>query len=221
MNVWSQPENVTRTGASHLRRGVVCQDASGRQELFGVAFSQYAKFELDYIRHWDLGNQNIMAFRSFGGLALPFGNSSSIPFTRSYFAGGANDIRGWRAYDLGPGSSGSTLDFNEANFKLSVNLEYRFPIFGGFKGAFFTDIGNIWNFKDDVLDPKFQFNGLEDLKELAVATGFGLRYDFGFFVIRFDTGFKTHNPARPSNDRWFKEYNFANAVYNIGINYPF
>ena len=100
-------------------------------------------------------------------------------------------------------------------------MEYRFPIFGGFKGAFFTDVGNIWNFKDDVLDPKFQFNGLEDLKELAVATGFGLRYDFGFFVIRFDTGFKTHNPARPPNDRWFKEYNFANAVYNIGINYPF
>ena len=206
---------------SQLSQLTGTKDASGRQELFGVAFSQYAKFELDYIRHWDLGNQNIMAFRSFGGWALPFGNSSSIPFTRSYFAGGANDIRGWRAYDLGPGSSGSTLDFNEANFKLSVNLEYRFPIFGGFKGAFFTDIGNIWNFKDDVLDPKFQFNGLEDLKELAVATGFGLRYDFGFFVIRFDTGFKTHNPARPSNDRWFKEYNFANAVYNIGINYPF
>ncbi|MDB2587393.1 outer membrane protein assembly factor [Flavobacteriaceae bacterium] len=196
-------------------------DALGRREFFGVAFSQYAKLELDYIRHWDLGSQNVMALRGFGGWALPFGNSSSIPFTRSYFAGGANDIRGWRAYDLGPGSSGSSLDFNEANFKLSFNLEYRFPIFGGFKGAFFADVGNIWNFKDDVLDPAFQFNGLEDLKELAVASGLGLRYDFGFFVIRFDTGFKTHNPARPANDRWFKEYNFANAVYNIGINYPF
>lgn len=196
-------------------------DASGRQEFFGVAFSQYAKLELDYIRHWDLGRQNVLAFRGFGGWALPFGNSASIPFTRSYFAGGANDIRGWRAYDLGPGSSGSNLDFNEANFKLTFNLEYRFPIFGGFKGAFFADVGNIWNFKDDVLDPAFQFNGPEDLKELAVASGLGLRYDFGFFVIRFDTGFKTHNPARTANDRWFKEYNFANAVYNIGINYPF
>lgn len=196
-------------------------DSSGRREFFGVAFSQYAKLELDYIRHWDLGSQNVLAFRGFGGWALPFGNSSSIPFTRSYFAGGANDIRGWRAYDLGPGSSGSNLDFNEANFKLTFNLEYRFPIFGGFKGAFFTDVGNIWNFKDDVLDPAFQFNGLEDLKELAVASGLGLRYDFGFFVIRFDTGFKTHNPARAANERWFKEYNFANAVYNIGINYPF
>ena len=33
MNYWSQPEIITRTGASHLRRGVVCQDASGCQEL--------------------------------------------------------------------------------------------------------------------------------------------------------------------------------------------
>ena len=33
MRYWSHPECVTRTGASHLRRGVVCQDASGRQEL--------------------------------------------------------------------------------------------------------------------------------------------------------------------------------------------
>ncbi|MDG1063813.1 MAG: BamA/TamA family outer membrane protein [Flavobacteriaceae bacterium] len=196
-------------------------NSQGNSELFGVVFSQYAKFEIDYIRHWDLGRQNVFAFRSFGGWAAPYGNSSSIPFTRSYFAGGANDNRGWRAYDLGPGSSGSNLDFNEANFKLNLNAEYRFPIFGNFKGAFFTDIGNIWNLGDDVLDPAFQFNGLTDLKELAVATGIGLRYDFGFFVIRLDTGFKTHNPARALNNRWFKEYNFANAVYNIGINYPF
>jgi hypothetical protein len=48
-----------------------------------------------------------------------------------------------------------------------------------------------------------------------------LRYDFGFFVFRLDTGFKTHNPALPEGERWFKEYNFNNAVYNIGINYPF
>ncbi len=195
--------------------------SDGTSELFGVVFSQYAKFELEYIRHWDLGRQNVFAFRSFTGWAAPFGNSASIPFTRSYFAGGANDNRGWRAYDLGPGSSGSKLDFNEANFKLNFNAEYRFSIFGGFNGAFFADVGNIWNLNDDVQDPAFQFNGLSDLKELAVATGIGLRYDFGFFVIRLDTGFKTHNPARALNDRWFKEYNFANAVYNIGINYPF
>jgi len=33
VNYWGQPETVTRTGASHLRRGVICQDASGSQVL--------------------------------------------------------------------------------------------------------------------------------------------------------------------------------------------
>ncbi len=197
------------------------ENVIGQSELFGVAYSQYAKFETNYIRHWTFDDGTIFAFRGFGGIAIPYGNSTSIPFTRSYFAGGANDNRGWRAYDLGPGSSGGLLDFNEANFKLAFNGEYRFPILGSFKGAFFADAGNIWNIFDDFDVPEFQFEGLKDLKEIALATGVGLRYDFGFFVIRFDTGFKTHDPGLPEGERWFKQYNFSNAVYNIGINYPF
>ncbi|MAO07980.1 MAG: hypothetical protein CL596_04630 [Alteromonas sp.] len=190
-------------------------------KLFGVVFSQYTKLETSYIRHWNMGSNTILAVRAFGGIAIPYGNSTSIPFTRSYFAGGANDNRGWRAYDLGPGSSGSQLDFNEANFKLAFNAEYRFPIFGAFKGALFADAGNIWNVFDDVEDPASRFEGIQDLTEIALATGFGLRYDFGFFVARVDLGFKTYNPALPEGDRWFKQYNFNNSVINIGINYPF
>ncbi len=190
-------------------------------ETINVVFSQYAKIEAEFIKHWQVTSENVVAIRAFGGIALPYGNSESIPFTRSYFAGGANDNRGWRPYDLGPGSSGSIYDFNEANFKLAFNLEYRFPILGAFKGALFIDAGNIWNTLDNVSDDASRFNGLEDLKELAAASGLGLRYDFGFFVARVDTGFKMHNPARSQANRWFKEYNFANAVFNIGINYPF
>lgn len=190
-------------------------------ETFGVVFSQYAKVEAELIKHWQVSNENVVAVRAFGGIAIPYGNSESIPFTRSYFAGGANDNRGWRPYDLGPGSSGSIFDFNEANFKLAFNLEYRFPILGAFKGALFIDAGNIWNTLDNVEDEASRFNGLADLKELAVASGLGLRYDFGFFVARLDTGFKMHNPGLSEGNRWFKEYNFANSVINIGINYPF
>lgn len=198
------------------------KNEAGNYKIFGVVFSQYVKLESEYIKHWQLGNtNNIIALRAFGGIALPYGNSNSIPFTRSYFAGGSNDNRGWHAYDLGPGSSGGQQDFNEANFKLAFNTEYRFTILGSFKGALFTDIGNIWNVKDNVTDPAFTFKGLSDLKELAVATGFGLRYDFGVFVLRIDTGFKTYNPAKAEGTRWFREYNFSKAVYNIGINYPF
>lgn len=197
------------------------RSANGNYKIFGVEYSQYGKFETDFIRHWELDNGTIVAVRAFGGIAIPYGNSNSIPFTRSYFAGGANDNRGWRAYDLGPGSSGGVLDFNEANFKLAFNAEYRFTVLGSFKGAFFVDTGNIWNVLDDTENPSFVFNGISDLSELAVASGFGLRYDFGFFVLRFDTGFKTYDPALPEGARWFKTYNFRNAVYNIGINYPF
>ena len=190
-------------------------------EILNVVFSQYAKFELGYVKHWELKDGNVLAARVFGGIAIPFGNSTSIPFTRSYFAGGPNDNRGWRAYDLGPGSSGSKDDFNEANLKIALNAEYRYTILGSFKGAFFIDAGNIWNALDNIKDEKSRFSSLRDLSETAIASGFGLRYDFGFFVMRFDIGFKTYNPALTEGSRWFKEYNFSKAVYNIGINYPF
>jgi len=99
-------------------------------------------------------------------------------------------------------------------------LEYRFPIAGNIKGALFADAGNIWNVYDNVDDPNANFNGFESLTDIAVGTGFGLRYDFTYFVFRLDTGFKTYNPSIASR-RWFTEFNFANAVFNVGINYPF
>ncbi|WP_449421147.1 translocation and assembly module lipoprotein TamL [Pustulibacterium marinum] len=189
--------------------------------LFGVQYSQYAKAELDYIKYFQLARNNVLAFRGFFGMAVPYGNSNSIPFSRSYFAGGSNDNRGWQAYDLGPGSSGSVNDFNEANLKLAFNLEYRFPIAGSVKGALFADAGNIWNVFDNVEDENATFNDLESLRDIALATGLGFRYDFGFFVFRLDTGFKTYNPANELGNRWFKDFTFQDAVLNIGINYPF
>ncbi|MEQ3656834.1 MAG: BamA/TamA family outer membrane protein [Dokdonia sp.] len=193
----------------------------GNSRIFGVVFSQYAKTEIDFIRHWDIGNENILAFRMFGGLAVPYGNANSIPFTRSFFGGGSNDNRAWQAYQLGPGRSGGPNEFNEANMKLAMNIEHRFTVLGALKGALFIDAGNIWNVFDNVEDEGAQFTGFKSLQDTGIGTGIGLRYDFDFFVFRFDVGFKTYNPALPLGDRWFKEYNFANAVYNIGINYPF
>ncbi len=197
------------------------QNDDGNSRLFGVVFSQYVKGELDYTKHWDLGNENVFAVRAFGGAAIPYGNSNNIPFIRSFFAGGSNDNRAWQAYDLGPGSSGSPNEFNEANMKLAFNAEYRFNLLGPIKGALFMDAGNIWNVLDNVEDEGAVFTGLRNLEELALGSGFGVRWDFDFFLIRFDIGFKTYNPALSRGNRFFKEYNFANAVYNVGINYPF
>jgi outer membrane protein assembly factor BamA len=196
-------------------------NSNDNQTVFGVAYAQYIKTEFEYIKHLQLYKKSSVAFRFFGGVAVPYGNSNSVPFSRSYFAGGSNDNRGWQAYSLGPGSSLSVNDFNEANLKLSLNLEYRFNIFNSLNGALFTDAGNIWNVSDNVEDEKLKFKGSKSFQEIALGTGFGLRYDFGFFVIRGDLGFKAYNPAKEYSQRWLKDMNLSKAVFNIGINYPF
>ncbi|NRR91057.1 BamA/TamA family outer membrane protein [Winogradskyella undariae] len=190
-------------------------------EIFGVAFSQYIKTEIDYIKYIDLGRQNVFAFRSYAGIAIPYGNSNNIPFAESFFAGGPNDNRAWTAYDLGPGSSNNTNEFNEANFKLHLSAEQRFSLFGNFQGAVFVDAGNIWNVLDNVTEEASTLTNLSSLKDIAIGSGIGLRYDFDFFVLRFDVGFKTHDPSQDVGNRWFRDYNFGNATYNIGVNYPF
>ena len=197
------------------------KNINGQYEIAGVTPSQFIKTEINYIKHWQLYQNTVLAFRAFSGVAIPFGNANSIPFSRSYFSGGSNDIRGWRAYKLGPGSSNNMNEFNEANFKLTFNLEYRFPFIGKMNGALFIDAGNIWNVLDNISDSAYRFEGFEDLNEIAIGTGFGIRYDFDFFVLRLDTGFKTYNPALPRASRWQTKYSIKEAVFNIGINYPF
>ena len=194
---------------------------NGNKTFFDIEFSQYLKGEFEYIKHFDLRNEMVFATRTFFGIAIPYGNSNSVPFSRSYFGGGSNDNRGWRPYGLGPGSSGNINDFNEANMKILLNAEFRFKMFGKLRGALFVDAGNIWNVLDNVEDEDFVFNGLNSLKDIAVGSGFGIRYDFGFVVARFDFGFKTYNPAHEIGRRWFQEYNFSNMIFNVGINYPF
>ncbi|MBU2526993.1 MAG: outer membrane protein assembly factor [Bacteroidetes bacterium] len=197
------------------------ENDKGNFEIFNVAFSQYIKTELDFIKYWDMNQSKVLAFRTFVGLAVPYGNSQNIPFTKSFFGGGSNDNRAWAPYSLGPGESDNNNEFNEANMKIALSTEYRFPILGGFKGALFADAGNIWNVFDDNEVEAANFDGLSSLEDIALGTGVGIRYDFSFFVLRFDAGFKTYDPSEPDGSRWFRKYNFGNAVWNIGINYPF
>jgi len=201
--------------------GSLPKNVNGNYEIFNLEYSEYIKTEFDYIKHWDFGKEKVLAVRSFFGIAIPFGNSNYIPFSRSYYSGGSNDNRAWQPYALGPGSTNAVNDFNEANMKIALSAEFRFKVFGDVKGAIFADAGNIWNVLDNVIDEKAKFSGVNDLAEIALGSGFGLRYDLSFFVIRLDLGFKTYNPAHPEGDRWFKEYNFGHSVLNFGINYPF
>ena len=193
----------------------------GNKKILGLAYSQFIKTELSYIKYWSLSPSSTLALRSFYGIAIPLGNSKNIPFLKSFFAGGSNDNRAWEVYRLGPGSSGASNEFNEANMKIAFNIEYRFNLIGKLDSAIFTDIGNIWNVFDDTNDSKRNFNSIKDLNEIAIGSGLGLRYNLGYFVIRLDMGLKTYNPALEKSKRWLTDFNLKKAVFNIGLNYPF
>jgi len=204
-----------------LAKALDWKQENGQYLLFEVPFSQFIKLETDLVKHWSVSDNQVVAIRAFAGAAIPYGNADNIPFNRSFFGGGAYDNRAWEVYRLGPGSSDTGNEFNEANLKISFNVEYRFDLLGAFKGALFVDAGNIWNVTDNVDEPARRFDGFRDLDELAVGTGFGLRYDFGLFLLRLDMGFKTHNPVLPRGSRWNWNYQLKNANPTLGINYPF
>ncbi len=194
----------------------------GQKLLFDLPIAQYIKTEFEFKKYWDFNRENILVFRTFVGAAFPYGNSDNIPFSRSYSAGGSNEIRAWRTFDLGPGGERNNLEYNVATFKLVTNLEFRFKVTNKIYSALFIDAGNIWDITDsNLVSEEGKFKSFSDFKNTALASGLGLRYDFGFLVFRFDIGFKTYEPYLPPNHKWFTNYNFGNAVYNIGINYPF
>lgn len=198
------------------------KDSSNVKTLFNTPISQYIRTDLEYKKFWELNVENVLAFRAFVGVAVPYGNSETVPFSRSYFIGGPNDLRAWRVYDLGPGSTKSGLEYNVGNLKLLSSLEYRFEILNSIKGALFIDAGNIWDITStDLNPPETKFTGFESFKDIAIGSGLGIRYDLSFILLRLDIGFKTYEPYLEEGSKWFTNYNFSHAVYNFGISYPF
>ncbi|WP_272151681.1 BamA/TamA family outer membrane protein [Tenacibaculum aiptasiae] len=193
---------------------------NGKTTVFKIPIAQYFKADLEYKKYWDLGNNTVLAHRTFLGAIVTY-DKSNIPFSRSYFAGGSNDIRAWRTYDLGPGTRSTGLEYNIGSLKFLTSFEYRFDVLGSLKGALFVDAGNIWDItKSEFIDDDAKFKNIKSLGDMAVGTGLGMRYDFKFLIARLDLGFKVHEPYLTGN-RWFRNMNFSSSVLNIGINYPF
>lgn len=198
------------------------KDANNTKTLFKIPIAQYVRVDLEYKKFWDFVGNNVLVFRSFFGVAVPYGNSAAMPFSRSYFIGGPNDLRAWKIYDLGPGSTKSGLEFNVGNLKIINSLEYRFNVINSINGALFVDAGNIWDISNtSITEPEAKFNGFNSIKDIAVGSGFGIRYDLSFILLRLDLGFKTYEPYLTEGNKWFKNYNLGHAVYNFGISYPF
>ncbi|MGJ8745585.1 BamA/TamA family outer membrane protein [Polaribacter sp.] len=193
---------------------------NNKKTFLKIPLAQYFKTDLEYKHFWEVGLNSVIGFRTFLGTIIPYDNSD-IPFTKSYFAGGSNDIRAWQTYELGPGSRNTGLEYNVGSLKFLTSAEYRFDVISKLKGALFIDAGNIWDITNSsFVDEDAKFKGISSLKDIAIGSGFGARIDFSFLILRLDIGFKTYEPYLDGN-KWFKNYNFSNSVFNIGINYPF
>lgn len=72
-------------------------------EVFGLQYSQYFRADLSVSRKIMLGEVTALVGRLYGGYGMAYGNSTSIPFDRLFYAGGANSMRGWAPRMLGPG----------------------------------------------------------------------------------------------------------------------
>ncbi|MBR4115354.1 MAG: BamA/TamA family outer membrane protein [Bacteroidales bacterium] len=204
------------------------KNGSGMYETFSCPFAQYIKTEADY-RYYDVVTPNAMfVYRIFGGIAIPYGNSSGLPSVKKYYGGGANSMRAWESRLLGLGShhdTTNTFQYYLGDVKLEMNFESRFHLFWVLNGAVFVDVGNVWSFWNDELEGA-EFHLKDFYKDLAVGTGFGLRFDFSFLVVRCDVGVKVREPYTSNNTNshliWGnRSLNRDDFNLNIGIGYPF
>lgn len=174
--------------------------SDGYHHFLGIAYSQYARFDLDLTKSFVINDRNSCALHFAFGIAQPYGNSTILPYEKRYFAGGANSVRGWSVRELGPGTfrgKDGKIDFinQTGNLRLEANVEYRTRLFGKLHGAAFVDAGNVWNTRDYPDQPGglFRFNSF--YKQIAVSYGLGIRLNLDYFVLRLDGGMKAVNPA--------------------------
>ena len=191
--------------------------------VFNVPFSQFIKFDVEARKYFQFG-KNTLALRQFVGVGIPYGNSASMPFIRSYFNGGSNDIRAWTAFGgLGPADSQideTVRTYIMDNVKLTTNVEFRIPINKMYETAIFTDFGNIWSLKDDGLGDQFKFNKF--LGQMGVGSGFGLRLNIAYITLRLDLAYKIHDPNQPLGQRWrFSKIQPLKPTFNLAFGYPF
>jgi len=192
-------------------------------EHFGVRYAQYFRLDVDLRHFWEIAGKNTVAVRLAAGTGIPYGNSEALPFEKGFWLGGANDMRGWKFRSLGPGtySSQSIRYDRTGDIMIQGSFEYRFPVYNFIHGSLFADAGNIWLRKEnpDFSGGEFRLKSFFD--QLALDTGFGLRFDFSFFIFRLDWGLRTKNPSL--DDQWFNadDFRLKKAVWNFGIGYPF
>ncbi len=206
-----------------LGDGNVGANDTTQYKIMGQRFAQFIRPDLDFRYYRSLNAHNSVVFRLAGGIGIAYLNSRILPFEKSFYAGGSNDLRAFRARTVGPGSYSSDLGYERiGDIKINSNLEYRFDILKILKGAFFIDAGNIWLRQKDELRPDAEFKVSDFLDKMAIGTGFGLRVDFTFFIFRLDMGVPIKDPGlRGSKKYVYKKFQLKDLNFNFGIGYPF
>jgi hypothetical protein len=202
-------------------------------DITGVPIAQYFRIETDARYYTIIYGKTQWINRAIGGIAVAYGNIDRTPYTKQFFSGGSTGMRAYRFRTLGPGSyngnnTTSSYPDQTGDIKLEWNSEFRHKIYKFIKGAAFADIGNIWLLKDDPQRPGAKFTK-DFYKEFAIGTGYGIRLDFTFVVVRLDVSVPIRKPSLPDGHRWafdemrWREKNWRkdNLMFNIAIGYPF
>ncbi len=203
------------------------RNGDGFYEIGNIPFSQYVKGELDYSYNRYIDKKNRIVYHVGFGLVYPYGNAQIVPFEKRFFGGGANGVRGWAVRTLGPGNFAfqNLNDFVQqaGDIKLNMSLEYRSKLFWRMELAAFMDAGNIWTIKDYESQPGGYFKINEFYKQIALAYGLGIRFDFSYFLIRFDAGVKAYDPSKNGSEHWrFKWFKWSeDTSFHFAIGYPF
>ena len=205
------------------------RNGENQYTLFNIAFAQYVKGDFDYTKVFNIDRNNSLAFHCGLGIAYPYGNSKVLPFEKRYFSGGANSVRGWSVRGLGPGRFRGTdgaIDFinQTGDLKLDLNLELRSFLFWKVYGALFVDAGNIWTLRAYEEQPGGQFRFNDFYKQIAVSYGLGIRFNFDFFILRFDMGMKAINPAYETKEEHYAIFHpdfSRDFAFHFAVGLPF
>ena len=195
------------------------------KKLFKNRYSQFVKLETDFTKTWTLNSSTRLVAHLNGGYIWCFGNSTYAPNSELFYVGGANSIRAFSVRGVGPGDVESFGDratdylLRNGNMKLLGNLELRQRLFGSLHGALFLDAGNVWNTSGRAYG-QFQMKNL--LREMAVGTGVGIRYDLDFLILRLDWGIGLHMPYDTGKSGFFNIDSFKDCqTLHFAIGYPF
>ncbi len=207
--------------------GLLHKNDNGNYLIWGTPYSQYAKTDVNFSQYIVFNEKQTLAYRLFAGIGRGYGNSISLPYEEVYYSGGAYSLRGWQSRTVGPGAapidSTFTIPNQVGDFKLEANLEYRFKIIDILYGALFLDAGNVWSLNYEEADPLAVLDWDTFYKQIALNTGFGIRFNFiDFLVIRFDLGVQLYDPRMYIG--WVEPRNLfalSNLSLHFGIGFPF